>query len=61
MHKLMRVRDVADRLKVTAKTVYRKITGGELSVVRLGRSIRISEDALNEYLNGHKATGSSYD
>ena len=58
---LMKVKDVANRLKVTTKTVYRKITGGELSVVRLGRSIRISEEALNEYLNGHKMVGGSYD
>jgi len=58
---LMKVKDVANRLKVTTKTVYRKITGGELSVIRLGGSIRISEEALNDYLNNNQGMRACHD
>jgi excisionase family DNA binding protein len=61
MQILLKVRDVAARLNVVEKTVYRKITGGKLKVVRLGRSIRISEEALNEYLNTNQGMRACHD
>jgi excisionase family DNA binding protein len=57
---LLRVKDVAERLNVATKTVYRKITYGQLKVIRVGRAIRISEDAVNDYLNSIQETGVSY-
>jgi excisionase family DNA binding protein len=46
---LLSVRDAADALSVSERTVRRMIATGELSVVRLGRSVRIRQldlDAL---------------
>lgn len=41
---------VADRLTVSQKTVRRWIDAGELRIHRLGRSVRISEADLREFL-----------
>jgi len=57
----MRVKDVAARLNVVEKTVYRKITSGRLHVVRIGRSIRITEEALNDYLNENQGMRACHD
>ena len=47
---LLTIRDVAERLQVSERTVHRLIDAGELAVIRIGRSIRVSEDALNALL-----------
>lgn len=47
------VRETAKRLTVSEKTVRREIASGALEVVRIGpsgRSIRISDAALDRYL-----------
>lgn len=50
------VEEVADLLQVSAKTIRRRIADGKISVFRDGRKfLRISEDALNEYLKSKEA------
>ena len=44
------VAEVAGRMRVSKMTVYRLVHSGELPAVRVGRSFRVPEDAVNEYL-----------
>lgn len=46
--RLLRVREVADSLDLTTASVYRLIRTGELSAIRIGRTIRVPEHALAE-------------
>ena len=50
---LLTVDEVAKRLKVHNRTVYRRIKEGSLRAVKLGRLWRVPEDALEEYLEKH--------
>ncbi len=47
------VAEVADQLRVSKMTVYRLVNSGALPSVRFGRSFRVPEAALNEYLAAH--------
>ena len=44
------VAEVATKMRVSKMTVYRLVHGGELPAVRVGRSFRVTEDDVNEYL-----------
>ena len=44
------VAEVAARMRVSKMTVYRLVHSGELPAVRLGRSFRVTEDDVNEYI-----------
>ena len=44
------VAEVAAMMRVSKMTVYRLVHAGELPAVRVGRSFRVPEDAVNEYL-----------
>ncbi len=46
----MTVAEVATRMRVSKMTVYRLLHGGELPAVRVGRSFRVREDDVDEYL-----------
>lgn len=48
--RLLTIKDVAERLQVSGGTIHRLIDSGDLSVIRIGRSVRISEDALKAFL-----------
>jgi excisionase family DNA binding protein len=48
--KFLTVAEVAGAMRVSKMTVYRLVHGGELPAVQVGRSFRIPEDAVNEYL-----------
>lgn len=37
-------------MRVSKMTVYRLVHGGQLPAVRVGRSFRVPENAVNEYL-----------
>ena len=51
---LLTVPEVADRLRVSVKTVRRRIESGELPAVRIGTGVRapvrVDGDALEEFL-----------
>ena len=44
------VAEVASLMRVSKMTVYRLIHSGELPAVRVGRSFRVPESAVNDYL-----------
>jgi excisionase family DNA binding protein len=48
---LLTVRVAAVHLEVSEKTVRRLIQSGQLPALRIGHSLRISEDDLRHYLN----------
>lgn len=47
---LLTIRDVADRLQVSGRTIHRLVANGELKVIRIGRAVRVSEEALKAFL-----------
>ncbi len=48
--KFLTVAEVAAVMRVSKMTVYRLVHSGELPAVRVGRSFRVPEDAVDEYL-----------
>jgi excisionase family DNA binding protein len=48
--KLWTVAEIAGLLRVSPMTVYRKINSAELKSVRIGRAIRVRENALRDIL-----------
>jgi excisionase family DNA binding protein len=49
---LLTVTEVAQRLRVSSKTIYRLIANQELPVFYVGASIRIDEAVLEDWLQG---------
>jgi excisionase family DNA binding protein len=45
------VAEVAALMRVSKMTVYRLVHGGTLPAVRVGRSFRVPEQAVNDYLS----------
>lgn len=50
--KFLTVAEVATLMRVSKMTVYRLVHSGELTAVRVGRSFRVPEQAVHEYLRG---------
>lgn len=48
------VDEVAKHARVSKMTIYRLVHSGELTAVRIGRSIRIQSDSVDTYLLGQK-------
>jgi excisionase family DNA binding protein len=48
--RFLTVAEVATRMRVSKMTVYRLVHSGELPAVRVGRSFRVPDDAVNDYL-----------
>lgn len=48
--RFLTVAEVAAMMRVSKMTVYRLLHGGELPAVRVGRSFRVREDDVEEYL-----------
>jgi len=44
------VAEVASLMRVSKMTVYRLVHSGELAAVRVGRSFRVPESAVHDYL-----------
>ncbi|MET9067776.1 helix-turn-helix domain-containing protein [Streptosporangium sandarakinum] len=49
--RFLTVAEVAVALRVSKMTIYRLVHSGELPAVRLGRSFRIPEPAVRDYLS----------
>ena len=47
---LLTIAEVAAVMRVSKMTVYRLVHGGDLPAVRVGRSFRVSEKDVNEYI-----------
>jgi len=48
--RFLTVAEVAALMRVSKMTVYRLVHSGELPAARVGRSFRVPEDTVNEYL-----------
>jgi excisionase family DNA binding protein len=48
--RFLTVAEVAAVMRVSKMTVYRLVHSGELTAVRVGRSFRVPDDAVHEYL-----------
>jgi excisionase family DNA binding protein len=48
--RLLTVNEVADLLRVSRMTVYRLIKEGQMGALRVGRSYRLREDDVDDYL-----------
>jgi excisionase family DNA binding protein len=48
--RFLTVQEVADVMRVSSMTVYRLIKSGELAAVRVGRSFRVSDVDVDQYL-----------
>ncbi len=48
--KFLTVAEVAALMRVSKMTVYRLVHGGELPAVQIGRSFRVPEQAVHDYL-----------
>lgn len=59
----LRPREIARRLDVSERTVYRLIERGQLRAIRVGRVVRIPVDAFEEFLRrfGGRAAGDDHD
>lgn len=56
--RFLTVAEVADTLRVSTMTVYRLIKAGDLRAVRVGKSYRLTEDDVDQYLAaGFNAAG----
>ena len=49
--KFLTVAEVAAVMRVSKMTVYRLVHNGELPAVRVGRSFRVPEQAVHDYLD----------
>lgn len=49
--RLLTVSEVANLLRVSRMTVYRLIKEGQMSALRIGRSYRLREDDVDDYLS----------
>lgn len=50
--RFLTVAEVASIMRVSKMTVYRLVHSGELPAVRVGRSFRVPEKAVHDYLEG---------
>lgn len=57
--KFLTVAEVAEVMRVSKMTVYRLVHSGEMPAVRFGRSFRVPENAVEQYLKGAVVEGQS--
>ncbi len=50
--RFLTVAEVAAIMRVSKMTVYRLVHSGELSAVKVGKSYRVPEQAVHDYLRG---------
>jgi excisionase family DNA binding protein len=50
--KFLTVAEVAAHMRVSKMTVYRLVHSGDLPAIRVGRSFRVPEKAVHDYLEG---------
>ncbi len=50
--RFLTVAEVATLMRVSKMTVFRLVHSGELTAVRVGRSFRVPEQAVQDYLRG---------
>lgn len=58
MTKMYTLEEIADMLKVTRRTLYTYVKSGKLKAVKLERFWRVSEEALQDFLQNRTNGGS---
>jgi excisionase family DNA binding protein len=58
--RFLTVAEVAQVLRVSKMTVYRLVHSGEMPAVRFGRSFRVPEQAVEEYLKSAVVDGQTH-
>lgn len=58
MERLLKVRDICERLQMSRTIIYQMIASGEIRSVAIGRSRRVREADLDAWVQG-KARGSA--
>lgn len=48
--------EVAKNLKLNLLTIYKYIRKGDLGAIKLGRTYRVSEDDLEQFMNKNRVT-----
>ena len=51
MAQLLKINDVSDQLKMSKSSIRREIDRGNLSAIKIGKSVRISSEELDRYLS----------
>ena len=54
-HETLKVREVAEILRCGKNQAYELIQRGEIRSVRIGRAVRVTREALEEFLAGDRA------
>ncbi|WP_028279496.1 helix-turn-helix domain-containing protein [Arthrobacter sp. H5] len=57
--RFLTVAEVAEVMRVSKMTVYRLVHSGEMPAVRFGRSYRVPESAVQQYVRGASVDGQS--
>jgi excisionase family DNA binding protein len=57
--KILTVAEVAEVMRVSKMTVYLLVNSGDMPAVRFGRSYRVPENAVEQYLKGAVVDGQS--
>jgi len=57
MTRLLTVEQVADALALNTFTIYRMVNRGRIPTVRIGRSVRVKESDLNQFVEDMTVTG----
>jgi excisionase family DNA binding protein len=52
-HAFYSISDIAEKLKVSQKTIRRHIASGKLKSSKIGSSYRIANDALEDFINSN--------
>ncbi|MHA7276951.1 helix-turn-helix domain-containing protein [Arthrobacter sp. Hz1] len=55
--RFLTVAEVADMMRVSKMTVYRLVHSGEMPAVRFGRSYRVPESAVEQFVKGAAVEG----
>jgi excisionase family DNA binding protein len=58
--RLLTLKEAADQLALSTRTVRRLVARGDLDAVRLGRSVRIAPSSLEKILNLNEVSISNY-
>ncbi|MDN4478008.1 helix-turn-helix domain-containing protein [Demequina lignilytica] len=58
--KFLTVAEVADMVRVSRMTVYRWVHAGELPAVRFGRSFRVPQEAVEQFMEQAALAGGYY-
>ena len=52
--KLLTVKDIADQLSISERKAYSLMERGELPVIHIGRSVRVTPEDLTNFVQRHR-------